>query len=64
MLPCHEDEYELPHLPAPHVVKIHKEKTKPDHRGDIALQHDDGEQQPTEHGAYVGCAQDPEVRLK
>ena len=58
-LPCHEYEDQLPHLPALHVVEIHKEEAKPDHGGDVALQHDHREQQATDHGAYSRRAEHP-----
>ena len=60
-LPLHEDEDQLPHLPTLHVMKIYKEKDEPHTSGDVALQHDHREQQASEHGAYTGCAQDPEA---
>ena len=56
-LPLYEDENELPDVPAVHVVEVHEEETEPDSGGDVALEHDDTEEETPEHGAQLGAAQ-------
>ena len=56
-LPLYEDENELPDVPAVHVVEVYEEETEPDPGGDVALQHDDTEEETPEHGAQLGAAE-------
>ena len=57
--PLHEDEDELPDSAALHVVEVDEEKTEPDSGGDVALEHDDAEQDTSEHGTKLGRAEKP-----
>ena len=56
-LPLYEDENELPDVPAVHVVEVDEEKAEPDSGGDVALEHDDTEEEAPEHGAQLGAAE-------
>ena len=63
-VPLHEDEHKLPDVPAVHVVEVYEEQTEPDPGGDVALQHDDTEEEAPEHGAQLGAAQQPGTELR
>ena len=56
-LPLYEDEDQLPDVAAVHVVEVDEEKTEPDPGGDVALEHDDTEQEAAEHGTQLGAAE-------
>ena len=56
-LPLYEDENELPDVPAVHVVEVDEEEAEPDSGGDVALEHDDTEEEAPEHGAQLGAAE-------
>ena len=56
-VPLYEDEHELPDVPAVHVVEVDEEQTEPDPGGDVALEHDDTEEEAPEHGAQLGAAE-------
>ena len=55
--PFYEYEDELPDGSALHVVEVDEEEAEPDPGGDVALQHDDTEEDPPEHGAELGAAE-------
>ena len=55
--PFYEDEHELPHGAALHVVEVDEEEAEPDSGGDVALQHDHTEEDPPEHGAQLGATE-------
>ena len=63
-VPLYEDEHELPDVPAVHVVEVDEEQTEPDPGGDVALQHDDTEEEAPEHGAQLGAAEQPGTELR
>ena len=49
----------MPDVPAVHVVEVDEEEAEPDPGGDVALQHDDTEEETAEHSAQLGAAEKP-----
>ena len=56
-VPFNKNEDELPDCSTLHVVKVHEEEAQPDARGDVALEHDHGEQDTTKHCSELRCAE-------